>query len=154
MPTGVYKRPDPEARFRAKVQVDEATGCHVWTASLNKFGYGKFGRPGFHGQWMMAHRFAWQLAHGSLPEGLDLDHLCRNRACVNVTHLRAVDRQTNLLAPGSESNAKKNSDKTHCKRGHALTGDNLRPTNRGQRECKECYRMHARNRYNRKKAAA
>jgi hypothetical protein len=145
MPTGVYKRPDPEARFRAKVQVDEATGCHVWTAASNNFGYGVFKIMSRN---IGAHRFAYELVHGSIPEGLELDHLCRNHACVRVDHLQAVTHRENVLATGALSPPAHQSRQTHCKRGHELAGGNL--VREGEkRRCRTCA-----NARRRKKAAA
>lgn len=78
-----------------------------------------------------AHRFAYELANGPIPDGLEIDHLCRNRKCVNPAHLQAVSHRENMLRAA----------KTHCLNGHPLTGPNvyLRPDGRG-RECRECRR--------------
>jgi hypothetical protein len=76
---------------------------------------------------------------GPIPEGMEIDHLCRNRGCVNPEHLEPVTRQENIRRSQSISVA--NAAKTHCPYGHLLSGANLylRP-NRGGRACRECVR--------------
>lgn len=80
-------------RFWGKVTPEPNTGCWLWTASHDRDGYGRIkisGRP------VSAHRVAWELAHGEIPRDLETDHLCRNRACVNVAHLELVSHRTNV----------------------------------------------------------
>lgn len=69
--------------------------CWEWQGHRNRGGYGVFGENSktLH----MAHRYAWELVHGPVPEGLEMDHLCRNKACVRVEHLEAVTRSVNCL---------------------------------------------------------
>jgi hypothetical protein len=84
--------PPLEERVWAKVEKTE--GCWLWTAAISPNGYGKFmvsGRP------VNAHRLVYQLTVGPIPDGLDLDHLCRVRHCVNPDHLEPVTRSENLL---------------------------------------------------------
>jgi hypothetical protein len=94
--------------------------CWIWTGTISSQGYGQFERSG---KRYRAHRAFYEEIKGSIPFGLEIDHLCRNRACVNPTHLEAVSRRTNILR-GSGCSAK-NSKKTHCIKGHLLKGDNL-----------------------------
>lgn len=83
---------DPGTAFRERTtQADN--GCLEWTGSKNVQGYGTM-KTG--GRVMLAHRVAWELANGPIPEGLQIDHICRNRACVNVDHLRVATRKQNL----------------------------------------------------------
>ncbi len=89
-----------------------------------------------------AHRVVWLLNRGPIPEGLDLDHLCRNTRCCNPVHLEPVTRSENLRRSPLMDN---NSMKTHCLRGHEFTEDNTRVRPNGHRTCKECMRMHVRN---------
>jgi hypothetical protein len=86
-------RHSPQRRFAAKTQPGP-DGCIIWTGAVDPTGYGRFSLAG---QMLYAHRVAYQWAHGPIPQGLDLDHLCRVRACVNPDHLEAVNRRTNLL---------------------------------------------------------
>lgn len=128
---------EPSIRFDAKWRLDEATGCHVWTATLSSAGYGCFFVRDA-GRQVLAHRFSYERSKGAIPAGLHIDHLCRNKKCVNPDHLEAVTRQENhRRAPWTP--------KTHCNRGHALTAENVyvRPSN-GMRRCRECAKVGAR----------
>jgi hypothetical protein len=84
----------------------------------------------------LAHRWAWTRAHGPIPEGMCIDHICRNRACVNVDHLRVVTRGQNSVE-NSVGITAVNKVKTHCNHGHAFTHPNTRIW-RGKRICKQC----------------
>lgn len=119
--------------------VDKSGDCWIWTGAFAvRTGYGKAGRRG------SAHRVAYELLVGPIPEGQQLDHLCRVRLCVNPDHLEPVTSQENLLR--GETHAAKNAAKTHCYRGHDLTGDNVRVNiwinKKGQvrqrRKCRAC----------------
>jgi hypothetical protein len=93
---------------------------------------------------MKAHRVAYERAHGLLPKGLVIDHLCRNKACVNVEHLEAVTQRENQLR-GVNTFAVINSQKTHCVHGHPFSGKNLRVARQRKktywqtvRQCRAC----------------
>lgn len=94
-------------RFWSKV--DKSGTCWLWTASIRATGYGQF-RVGKRTR--DAHRVAWELTNGSVPDGLQLDHLCRNRACVRPDHLEPVTQRENILR-GTAPTAV-NAVKTHC----------------------------------------
>lgn len=94
-------------------------GCWNWTAATSD-GYGRFS---IKHRLYLAHRVAWELEGVEIPPGLQIDHLCRNRKCVNPQHLEVVDGRTNTLRGTAPSAF--NSVKTHCPRGHALDGENL-----------------------------
>jgi hypothetical protein len=81
-------------RFWAKVEEDER-GCWIWTGAKTT-GYGRYSPPKAK-RLVLAHRYAFENLVGPVPAGLDLDHLCRTRACVNPAHLEPVTRQVNLL---------------------------------------------------------
>ncbi|MCW2545384.1 MAG: hypothetical protein JWM40_2936 [Frankiales bacterium] len=133
-----------EQRFWPKVH--KTSGCWTWTASTNGRGYGQMGRGGRGEGIVLAHRVSYELHHGPIPEGLQIDHLCRNRLCVRPDHLQAVDARTNLLrAPGTMTS--RNAHKTHCIHGHELAGDNL-IIERGRRSCRTCKNQRQRDRWN------
>jgi hypothetical protein len=122
---------NPE-RFWAKV--NKTNTCWVWTAAKISGGYGQY-----RGQ--VAHRVAWKVLVGPIPDGLVLDHLCCNRACVNPAHLRVCTRGENVLAPHSVSHAAINQRKTHCPRAHPYDAANTAVW-RGRRHCLICHEMH------------
>ena len=115
-----------------------ADGCRLWTGARNGNGYGfcTIARGVY-----KVHRVAWVAANDrDIPAGMVIDHLCRQRGCVNPAHLRVVTVRDNIVAFGSENMIAAQVQQTHCKRGHALTGDNLAPyaLGRGRRACRAC----------------
>ncbi len=120
----------------------EKSGCWLWLGVIRKDRYGKVVVSG---RQCLAHRAVYQALVGPIPDGLTLDHLCRVRSCVNPAHLEPVTNRVNILR--GESPAAKNARKTHCLRGHALSGDNLIRTSRGGRSCRMCMNAHQRRYY-------
>lgn len=113
-------------RFWPKVTLSE--GCWEWTGALSIGGYGVIpARPCA----IYAHRCAYQLLVGPVPDGLELDHLCRNRKCVNPAHLEPVTHRENVLR------GLRGRMVTHCPHGHEYTPDNLY-WHHGRRECRTC----------------
>jgi hypothetical protein len=119
-------------RFWMKVSV-RPWDCWEWAASVRKDGYGRFL---LNGEATLAHLVAYRCLVGPIPADLALDHLCRNRRCVNPEHLEPVTDKVNILRGNAP--AAINSRKTHCQRGHPLKGDNLGVDSTGRRRCKKC----------------
>lgn len=124
-------------RFMEKVSVNETTGCWEWTAYIDPSGYGRFTVDGDH-KAQLAHRVSYELHVGPIANGMTLDHLCRNRACANPSHLEQVTLTENKRR--GESVAAINARKTHCKRGHEFTERNTRISKDGSRACRACGR--------------
>ena len=111
------------SRFEAKVDKQE-DGCHLWNAAVSGKGYGVIqveGKP------LGAHRVAYEMYVGPIPDGLQIDHLCRVRSCVNPSHLEPVTSQ--------ENTRRGTVVRTHCPQGHEYSGHDGRG-----RTCKTCLR--------------
>lgn len=105
-----YKMPPPDARFWAKVNKTE--GCWLWTGARSN-GYGRFS---LHSRLDLAHRVAWLLTHGEIPDGLWVLHRCDNRTCVNPDHLflgTCQDNVTDMVVKGRNSHGESHYSKTH-----------------------------------------
>ena len=112
--------------------VDKTAECWFWTAALDQDGYGKCRRDGV----KRAHRVAYEELVGPIPNGLSLDHLCRNRACVRPDHLEPVTNRENLMRGATF--AALNAAKTHCPQGHEYTDENTCRKSNGSRICRTC----------------
>lgn len=130
-PTRRREAPAPE-RFWSKVH-PQSNGCWMWMAGLTRNGYGSFGLT--HGNPVYAHRWAYEYLIGPIALGLTIDHLCRNRACVNPTHMEAVTLRVNLLR--GEGLTAINARKTHCVNGHLFTPASTSVEADG-RHCRTC----------------
>lgn len=130
MPNQYTKSPPLARTERFWTLVNKTEDCWMWMGARSNTGYGTF----WDGQRnVYAHRFAY----GDVPNGLQIDHLCRVRLCVNPAHLEAVTSRENTLRGVSPPSI--NILKTVCLRGHALSGDNLIVYWKG-RKCRECQR--------------
>ena len=134
-------------RFWARVTKTDT--CWLWDKS-GRYGYGRFCAGARPYRTVHAHRWAYEALIGPIPEGLELDHLCRNRACVNPVHLEPVSHQVNVLRGFSPS--AENSHRTHCPQGHPLEGANLYRY-QNERQCRTC-RAEASRRFKEQRASA
>lgn len=117
-----------------KVNID-INNCWNWTGKISKNGYAHLMSLG---KTYLAHRISYELFKGSIDKGLVIDHLCRNRKCINPDHLEAVSMRENIIR--GESSASMNFKKTHCIRGHEFSKENTyyRKDRTGSRTCKKC----------------
>lgn len=134
---------DPRVRLDVIVLdgIAVGDGCWEWQRSMNSYGYGRIRLWSVAEQrspTRSAHRAVYEMLRGPVPAGLELDHLCRNRACVRPSHLEPVTRRENLMR--SAGLPAQNAGKTHCKRGHEFAGGNLRVARDGSRHCRTCRR--------------
>lgn len=118
-------------RLFSRVTKDSNSGCWNWTGALSH-GYGLMAIG--NGRQRLTHRLSYELLVGPIPTGLELDHLCKNTACLNPAHLEPVTRAENLRR--SDSWGGRNSRKTHCPRGHQLIAGT--DNGRVHRRCNEC----------------
>jgi hypothetical protein len=128
-----FPRLDPAIRFERHVTKTDT--CWLWTGRRDIGGYGRL--------WVgdrdvPAHRWSYERFVGPIPEGLQVDHLCRVRECVNPAHLEPVTQAENIRRGVGAST--RNATKTHCPRGHAYTPENTMRRKSGQRRCRICVR--------------
>jgi hypothetical protein len=159
------------AHIKAKVVVDPVTGCWLWQGFIQPermtdrgFRVGGYGNIGYRGRNISVHRAVWMIHNGPQPKGMDVCHTCDVRRCCNPEHLWLGTRRQNLqdMANKGRGPCGEKATKTHCIRGHELSGDNVYLTNGGRRRgCKACdklrqhtpeYREWSRNYLRRKRA--
>lgn len=116
--------------FLARRVTPGPNGCLEWQGAKTN-GYGVLS---VNGSMKRAHRVAYENARGPIPDGLHIDHLCRNRACVNPDHLEAVTQ--------AENNRRAGAARTHCPYGHLLP-----PPGTKRRACRTCKTQYDRQRY-------
>ena len=125
-------------RFLNKIN-DTKGVCWEWCGTKSTDGYGMFF---LNKKMRSAHRISYELFKDDIPQGLVIDHLCRNRKCVNPNHLDIVTNQENCIRGLTGKINNHNKRKTQCPKGHKLEGDNLLPhilKNYGFRQCKTCH---------------
>lgn len=135
--TGTTERHVPTLmeRVEPKIRRDES-GCWEWQAYRNHAGYGQVG---LNGRLALAHRAVYEALVGPIPEGMSLDHLCRNPPCVNPEHLEPVTHAENMRRGDFSRNGEHLRRRTHCPRGHTYDAANTREY-RGSRYCRACAR--------------
>ena len=112
-----------EERFWAKVQPEPMSGCYLWLGTGNQHGYSQISSGGHSSRMLLAHRVAYELFVGPIPDHLELDHTCRVRSCVNPAHLEPVTRSENMRRSpfrlhATEVAARRLLARTTCRRGH------------------------------------
>lgn len=135
MPRGLFHM-TPLEKFEWHYIPEPMSGCWIWLGTIRKDNYGVFcyWQDGAEHRGL-AHRLGWELMRGRVQDGFELDHLCRNRWCVNPDHLEPVVHSVNVSR--GISIPARNSLKTHCWRGHELIGDNILLW-RTSRVCRKC----------------
>ena len=140
-------------RFLSKISIAE-NDCWEWMGGIGSRGYGGF----WNGRKVVyAHRFAYEMIKGGIPEELEIDHLCRNHSCVNPNHLEAVLHRENCnRGVASEVNRNRQLAITHCPQGHPYNKQNTYICPSGKRHCRICrrvadkrFRSHGRIKHNR-----
>lgn len=120
------------------------SGCWLWIGAINDGGYGVLG---YRGKTNRAHRLAYEEFVGPIPAGLTIDHLCRNRCCINLAHLEAVPIGENVRrGTALEVTIARQRAITHCPAGHLYDEANTKINSRGQRSCRRCNTESARKR--------
>ena len=134
-------------RIERKILPEPMTGCWLWTGFLNDRGYAAeytIEGPQKY-KTHRAHRLVYEMHKGPIPEGLYIDHLCRNRSCVNPLHLEPVTMRENTMRGNGRYNlARWRLARTHCRRGHEYTPENTRMAKHSKtgaiaRKCRKCH---------------
>ena len=138
------KTPPIKQRFLSKVDFSSSPiGCWIWKGSFGGFdpnGNHAYGRFWFMEKNVMAHKFSYEfIGDKIIPEGFQVDHLCKNQICVNPNHLQAVSQKENSNRSNNPMGI--NSRRTECIRGHPLSGINLYIAKNGTRKCKTCIKI-------------
>lgn len=125
-------------RFDAKWIVWPPTGCWLWMGTGTPTGYGQIGAGSRGAGMIYAHRAAYELYVGPIPDGMEIDHLCRVRRCVNPSHIEPVLHRDNLLR--GDTVAARHAASVRCPLGHPYSENNTLRSREGSRRCRECHR--------------
>jgi HNH endonuclease len=121
---------------RLWTRIDKTDGCWLWKGHLSN-GYGCIGEGGRKGRDLLVHRVVYELLRGPIPHGLELDHLCRDRACCNPDHLEPVPHRENSRRSPTIGRWKR---PDHCRNGHPFDEANTYWTREDGRACRQCKR--------------
>lgn len=130
------KGPAPQPLWDRLSRYIDVGDCWIWTGA-RRHGYGVFEQ---HGKTRPTHRVVYESLVGPIPDGLQLDHLCRTPSCVNPDHLEPVTGRVNTLRSPLGAGAR--ARRTHCPQGHEYTPENTRVSGRNQRNCRACARAY------------
>ena len=135
---------DRSAEARFNFYLCYTGDCIIWTGGSDKYGYGRFRLEKGETQ-VLAHRYSYETVRGPVPQGLELDHLCRNPCCVNPAHLEAVTHRVNVQRGEAGKHLPRLSkdraaEKTHCPHGHEYSKKNTYVRENGGRQCRVCAR--------------
>lgn len=152
LPPNAAGRPGPKRKSLAErlwshVERGEAGDCWPWRGHVNNGGYGVTSRGGHSGTRTTAHRAAWEVTNGPIPDGIHVCHRCDNRVCCNPAHLflgTPADNMRDMVNKDRHGSASR--PRGECKAGHPLSGDNLMVSG-GRRRCRECGRRRFRDQY-------
>lgn len=134
----------------ARIFPEPNSGCWLWSGPLFNTGYGAILHAAKNGQ--LAHRVVYERERGPIPTGLQIDHLCRVRCCVNPDHLEPVTQQENIRRGlAGQASGLQQSSKTECVRGHVFSADNTYVRPDGVRICRACQKIRKREYLDRKK---
>ena len=131
-------------RLHACIDKHAASNCWLWTGAVGRC---KYGIRKIRGKSYLVHRLFYQMYKGEIQDGLQVDHLCNVRICMNPEHMRLVTAKENLLARHSNTVTRFNKEKTHCHNGHEYTKENTRINKNkanGARVCKTCNQLYQR----------
>lgn len=134
------KIPSVMAAYHFWSRVDNTGECWLWTGS-QRDGYG---RLLFQGRFKLAHRVAWELTNGPIPDGLYVCHTCDNPPCVRPAHLFVGSQQDNLNDMVAKGRSRR---QTHCHNGHPMTDDNIYFRKGKRNSCRVCAKENAKRRY-------
>lgn len=132
----------PIEQIKSRLTKTDSNGCWNWLGAKTNGGYGNIALGSYGKKRIVAHKFFYEKEFGEVEKGKQLDHICRNRSCVNPKHLRQLTCRENVLC--GEGISAVNARKTHCHKGHELSIRNVNrvKTSRGyQRRCKTCLKL-------------